>query len=307
MRCVIGVISSEGAAYQSMKDTWTKNASTFNESTSHDVIELYFIEAEQRSDTQLYTIDKMQDDVYLFRANCKETFKNILKKSIIFFKHMSQSDTMNAEGQFTFVMRSNLSTLIDFKKLFKSLHETDAALHKQEWEYFLGGSIIDKYCALRTYFSGTNLTFTIPVLKHIVKSYKEILDNEEDGDDIVLSAWVMGLHKTLLMRDYKRLDFCEDITFNSCDSFDESIFCFRYKTEDRTKDAELMAQHYSIMYKNMTLKEQFIHLYKQELFKFGGTVYVKNKAYVNTFTNIFYLDVYYYRDTTVVCPQLILI
>jgi len=308
MKCVIGVISSRGDGFESMKETWMKNVERFNASRQGNLVELYFIEGEQRNDTELYHVEELLPNIHLFRANCEETFKNILKKSILFFKHISEIDHKEEPKELTFAIRSNLSTLFDFEKLFKYLYEVNTALHIKEWEHFIGGSIIDKYCALQTFFSGTNLTFSMPAVKLLVQNYREIVKNTKDGDDIVMSAWLVNMcHKSLLMRDMRRLDFCKEVTFNSCDSFDNSLFCYRFKTDNRKEDAILMSNCSKLLYTGLSVKEQFVDLYQKGLFKLEGYVNVKNRGYENTFTKIFFLHVYFYRNTSVVYPEFILV
>jgi hypothetical protein len=305
MKCVIGVISSDGPGFEGMKDVWKKNVSTFNSAGSNDFVELYFLEGKQREDNKLYHIDKIEDNIYSFQANCQETFKNILKKSIIFLKHVADFD-VSVNGEFTFVMRSNLSTLFDFHKLFRYLHEVNNALLTKKWEYFLGGSMIDRYCSYRTYYSGTNITFSIPVIRLLIKHYKDMIGNSKDGDDIVLSAFSIDLClKNLLMRDMMRMDFCDEITFNSCEPFDSSIFCYRFKTDNREKDSSLMHAFYEKMYTVEDIKEIFFQLYKRELFQCDGQLHVKNPSYKNTFTKPFFLHTYVYRDLPVIYPEYI--
>lgn len=304
MKCVIGVISSEGDGFESMKETWMENVQRFNASSSVDRVVLYFIEGERRNDTNLYHVEELRSNIHLFKANCEETFRNILKKTIIFFKHISEIDYNEDAEEFTFAIRSNLSTLFDFEKLFNYIREVNTAMRIKKWEYFIGGSIIDKYCALQTYFSGTNITFSIPTVKLLVQNYREVLTNTTDGDDVVMSAWLVNLCvKSLLMRDMPRLDFCEEVTFNSCDSFDNSLFCYRFKTDNRKQDALLMSNCSKLLYTGLSVKEQFVDLYQKGLFKLPGYIQVKNRGYENTFTKIFFLHVYFYRNTSVVYPE----
>jgi hypothetical protein len=305
MRCLFGVISSEGEGYQKMKDVWINNVVAFNKKCHADVVELYFIEGKQRSDNNLYQINDVDANVYCFQANCEETFKNILRKSLIFLGHVSKYDIKNEKGEYTFTIRSNLSTLFNFEKLFEYLHEVNLALQMKGKENFLGGSFIDKYCAKRTYFSGTNLTFTLPVIKTILENYKQIMVyKDSEGDDVLLSSLALELCDNLLMRDMKRMDLCKEVIFNSCDAFDDTIFCYRFKTDSRSGDAESMAIYLKHLYSGLTVKEEFVQFLNDEPpYQFDTFVHIKNKGYINTFTRIFFLHKYTYRGIDVVYPE----
>jgi hypothetical protein len=304
MKCIVGVISSEGPGFQTMKEVWKKNVSTFNNCGSGDSVELYFLEGKQRNDNDLYHVEEIEENIYSFQANCKETFENILRKSIIFFKHVAEFDTLNEKGEFTFVMRSNLSTLFDFHKLFNYLYEVNSCLHTNKREHFIGGSIIDKYCSLQTYFSGTNITLSIPVIRVLIQYYKRMILDTIAGDDVVLSGYAIKLcFDKLVMRDIPRMDFCGEITFNSCGPFDNSVFCYRFKSSDRSQDSTLMNNFLENMNSIKDLKELFFYLYEKKLFNCNGFLNVKNPGYKNTFTKPFILHHYTYRDTQVIYPE----
>lgn len=242
MKCVIGVISSPGDAYSNMKNIWIENVSKFNSSQSLHTIYLYFLEGIQRTDTNLYSISNINNhnNINNFYCNCEEKFSNILKKSLIFFKYVSQNYNSIENNEYTFVIRSNLSTLFNFHKLFSEFYNINHILHIENNDKFLGGSFISKFFGIFTRFSGTNLTFTLSSINLLVQNYKEVMSFFK-ADDVCLSGWlVKNYFEKLIYKDFPRLDFCKQIVFNSTDLYDNNIFCFRFKTDDRSLDSVIM-------------------------------------------------------------------
>lgn len=309
MKCVFGVIYNKGEAYDTMRQVWIENVSNFNKTNTQDIVELYFIEGVQRSDTQLYSIDSVTDNIFSFKANCQETFVNILTKSIIFYKHVSNFAVKDTNDDFTFVIRSNLSTLFHLNNLFKYLKESNKALASEGLNNYLGGSIIDKYCQFKTFFSGTNLTMTIPSVRYIVKNYKDIIKyKDKEGDDVLLSTMLVNYYwKDLLLRDIMRLDFTPEIIFNSCKSFNKSVFCFRFKTDDRMFDADLMTNISKQIYKNEFSTEQTVYdlLGHDPPYFSDRNIYVRNEEYEKSFTKPFRMKAYMFRDVQVIYPEFI--
>ena len=248
MKCVIAVISSPGESYSIMKNLWIQNVSYFNTSQSVHSIYLYFLEGKQRTDTDLYSISNISNNINNFYCNCEEKFTNILKKSLIFFKYASQHYNSIENNNYTFFIRSNLSTLFNFHKLFYQLVQINQILHFENNDKFLGGSVISKFFGIFTRFSGTNLTFTLSCINLILENYKNVISFHK-ADDVSLSGWLLkNFFNELIYQDFPRLDFCKQIVFNSSNLNDNNVFCFRFKSEDRSFDSVLMKSLLNIIY-----------------------------------------------------------
>jgi hypothetical protein len=280
MKCIIGVISSPGDAYSVMKNIWIQNVSLFNSSQSSHSINLYFLEGIQRHDTQLFSISKIDNNINNFYCNCEEKFENILKKSIIFFKYLTNNYNTIENNEYTFFIRSNLSTLFHFPKLFAQLQNINQILHLENNDKFLGGSFISKFFGIFSRFSGTNLTYTLPCIKLIVENYKAVLTFFK-ADDVCLSGWlVKHFFEELIYLDFPRLDFCKKIVFNSTDLYDNNIFCFRFKSENRELDSLFMRTFLEQMYSPDFNISEFISSFTQ-LSSLEITTH--NKEYINIY------------------------
>lgn len=286
MKCVIGVISSPGSGYDDMKDIWFQNVNEFNKRSEKDKVYLFFLEGHERYDTTPYTIEQLSENhIYKFKANCEEKFENLLRKSLIFFQYVKEFYNEKIDNEYTFVIRSNLSTLFNLDRVFKLLKEINKEMLDENCDLFIGGSVIDFYYGLGTLYSGTNITMSLSLVKIVGSNVNKVMNTAKE-DDVALSRWsILNNRENLLSQDIMRVDFIEDfkkdnhILLNSITNIeDEKIFCYRFKTKNRENDSKLMKILLEKLYdKDFKLIEFIIEN------KGDRKVYVKNQKYANSY------------------------
>lgn len=242
MRCIIGVISSPGTGYDDMKNIWFENVNEFNKRSDKDKVYLFFLEGHHRHDRTQYAIEQISENhIYKFKANCEEKFENLLRKTLIFFQYVKEFHNEKTDDEYTFVIRSNLSTLFNLERVFKMFKEINNKMIESKSDLFIGGSIIDNYYELKTCYSGTNITMSLPIVKIVASNAKNVMETAKE-DDIALSRWTIENNRgNLLSQDIMRVDFIEEVLLNSINKIDdEKIFCYRFKTKNREDDSKLM-------------------------------------------------------------------
>ena len=122
-----------------------------------------------------------------------------------------------------------------------SLFTNDESITESKSDLFIGGSIIDNYYELKTCYSGTNITMSLPIVKIVASNAKNVMETAKE-DDIALSRWTIENNRgNLLSQDIMRVDFIEEVLLNSINKIDdEKIFCYRFKTKNREDDSKLM-------------------------------------------------------------------
>jgi len=242
MRCIIGVISSPGTGYDDMKNIWFENVNEFNKRSDKDKVYLFFLEGHKRHDRTQYAIEQISENhIYKFKANCEEKFENLLRKTLIFFQYVKEFHNEKIDDEYTFVIRSNLSTLFNLERVFKMFKEINNKMIESKSDLFIGASIIDNYYELKTCYSGTNITMSLPIVKIVASNAKNVMETAKE-DDIALSRWTIENNRgNLLSQDIMRVDFIEEVLLNSINKIDdEKIFCYRFKTKNREDDSKLM-------------------------------------------------------------------
>jgi hypothetical protein len=229
MKLVIGVISSRNLEYDSFKDIWIQNVIQYNRS-NRNKIDVYFLYCHRLDKS--YDILQIDKHIYDFFCNDDETFQNILKKTVVFFQYICQTE-------FDFLIRSNASTLFEFNKLFYWMHNKPNKL------FFAGTYNIYRRNDNILLLSGTNLTFSKDTVCLIASNMNVNMYNEEI-DDVAISLF---MSKYDVIRDnIKRLDFTDTIIYNRCKKYDPDIFCFRFKSSNRQEDISIMYNVLNILY-----------------------------------------------------------
>lgn len=233
-------MASDSPEYNEFKLEWIKNINYIK--TKSVIYDFYFIyggHKEKRVCYNTYT------DVYY---KITESIHNMLRKTLFFFEYITK--TVN----FDFLIRTNLSTLFDFEKMlswFSNINNLN----------FFGGSLIDGFDGRNTKISGTNMIFSKDIIDTIIL-YQDRFSYVYN-EDIELSMFVFINIKDCNHKSISRVDFLEsDICFQKCKTFDENIFCYRFKSDNRKNDVyyySLILQ-YSIFNKNL-LNTTFINDY----------------------------------------------
>ena len=272
MKCVVGVISSEGDGYNEMKNIWIENVKTFNKS-SNNKVDLYFIEAEEK-EKYIYSLENISDNIYIFKANCIENFENLIKKTLKFFDYVTKVYDDEYQNEKLFIIRTNLSTLFQFERLFDFLKDINKHMINLNKNSFFGGTIIKNYQQFS--YSGTNLTFTLPIIKLLVENYKDVIAINHI-DDIAINKYIHDNVKQVVSQNIKRIDFSDNhILVHSALLDFNNVFCYRFKTNDRIKDAEEMKKMLNNIYdKEFNILKMIID--KQVL------ATIQNEEYENTY------------------------
>lgn len=264
--CIFGVIASESEYYNEMKKIWMDNVCIFNKKNKNKRVIVYFLYGNrEKSEGNYYKIKKSNDDIYDLYGNCEESCETMIKKSIMFFEEVVRIyPEVQADGM-TYIIRSNLSTLFNFEKHYDELNKInkDIIEYKREFKrepYFFGGTFVDSFDISNILFSGTNLMFNILSLKLIIKDRDSLIEVKLN-DDVVISTFLVGnFASRLLLRDIKRLDIVEGMTrYKSCEIYDNSISCFRFKTSDRNRDVQIMKKLLDKMYLKDFKNEIFVN------------------------------------------------
>lgn len=291
MKCVIGVISNNTPYYECMREAWVQNVKLWSASTCRrDTLHVYFIEGTSGScegrDGKEHVATFGDNCVEKFVANVEEKFENILEKTLKFFEYISVAYDLH-ESEPVFVIRSNLSTVFQFERLFEYLETVHLYLQRENRTKVLAGSFICGFYKLQTIFSGTNLTFTLKTIQELLEN-KEHVKSVHSADDVALSRWLVQMHwPSLLFHMMKRLDFVEGKTiFISTRKFDDDVFCYRFKTQDRDADAALMMDIIRGIYTGSFRTKEFIDTRRSNL-----PVVTENEAHEDFFAKPFTMTV----------------
>lgn len=222
MKIVVGILASESLVYNKFKEIWISNINRIQDLD----IKFYFIYGNNdtlTTKTQMIEYKNYTDII----APCKESMKNMLRKTLVFYDIVASN-----HSDVSFVMRTNLSTLFDFGKM-------KSWLYRQPDKAFFAGSFIGGFAGRNTGISGTNTIMSRDILSHILRHQDRF--PYIDLEDIETSLFV-NWTTTHLTINVRRIDFIEDVLlFHKCsnDKIGE-IFCFRFKSDSRDRDLVLM-------------------------------------------------------------------
>ena len=281
--CFISVIASPGNPdYDSMKKIWIDNVSSFNDTSTLYSIQLYFLYANPSLISP--SLIKIHHNIFDFYANCEEVFKNLFRKTIIFFDYVLQNTSTFPPLQndkTSFFIRTNLSAVYQFQHLFSILLDIDNSLPKTL--PFLGGSFIQDFNGLNTCFSGMNIIHNYISLTHFVSNSEELLTYDYP-DDILLSLSLLHhFQDNIVLRNIPRLDFIETTRFFSCKKFTPNICCFRIKTPNRYKDTLIMKLLIDHIYKPSFDINSFVTYVLSNFDNVSNEVVSYNENYLDTF------------------------
>jgi hypothetical protein len=152
-----------------------------------------------------------------------ETFENIIHKGVDGLQVVINMCSPE------FIIRTNMSTLVDFEKVIKYVKK----LPKRD---FYGGPFIGQL-GIKPLISGTCILMSLDMAKYIVVNRDKI--DTSLNEDVGLSNLVDTTpHLTI---NIKRIDFIDNkVLFHKCTVGDDSVFLFRFKSNYRTYDSELM-------------------------------------------------------------------
>lgn len=232
MNVTIGVIASDDVTeYSQFKKVWVDNIRSTNASVMRHVSVVFIYGIHKNPECR--TITETRETHIDMYTPYLDTFDNIIRKTIYFLKHTKTH----------FIVRTNLSTLLNIALLYNTLLSYSNT-------HFFGGPIIDAYNGFNTWFSGTCMVMTLDIAKHIVRNQLKI--SYSLHEDVELSLFVMKTYPYKMTHIcIPRLDFIHrhNVLAHKCDISD-TIFCFRFKTDNRQNDVIRMRFVYNSIINN---------------------------------------------------------
>ena len=216
------ILSSENDEYNAFKKVWIENILSIKKNNDINY-EFYFVYGGCNSFKIVN--NGSYNDIF---TTAPETIHGMLDKTLQIFEHLYCHNTSG------YVMRTNLSTLFNFnglKKWFDNMPELN----------LFGGSYINGFSNKNTLISGVNMTISWDILGDIVKHKRHLKNNlQKLNEDIQISRFVFNTRNPLT-KCMGRIDFLEKrITFHKCFSKDLSVYCFRFKSNNRENDVVKM-------------------------------------------------------------------
>ncbi len=199
-------------------------------------------------DTIYYTFsDKIEEQYYhdtdkniLYIKGEESYIPGVLQKTIKAFQYVLY---LNLNKDYDYIVRTNISTIVNFDKLNKKLIENSfdygGLLYnciQIKYRDENCGIIDDRYKGLK-YASGTCIICSKKLLEHIIKN--DHLIDYSVMDDISIGDFVRKYEKIFKIKLYN-----EKFIFTTLDNFKninvQDYILFRNKTNDRNKDIEIM-------------------------------------------------------------------
>ena len=240
MKLIFGILASSNENYIEFKNVLIDHITHFKRSHLGDLIDFYFLYSEKMpeiSQEELYkrANPRIYYDFYAPFDESDSLMASFVRRTFSFLNYIANSP-------FDYFIRTNITSLFDFNKFI-------AWLTPLPREKFFTGTLVND-TSVSISFSGTNLTMTKDLTHFLIQNESELLrEAVEIGDDIAISHLITDkLYDSISLISMKRLDFVElthmdlgrIILYQKCELFDESIFCFRFKTLDRLFDIDLM-------------------------------------------------------------------
>lgn len=251
MKIIIGIIAHEENTEFNFKDNWIKNINL----NKNKNIDFYFLYSKTEKDESISI--KKKNKYYDFYSHKKEIWSrenSIIMKTLEFYKFI----TNFYRNQEFYCIRTNLSTLINFKELLKWLN----GMPKKN---FYGGPMIINTLKGSTLklISGTFILLTNDIVKKLSLINLELYFFKKIEDDELISYLIFDFLKLVPeIIHVPRLDFVilhekvieyldcsykekemfrksNIVLFNGCDK-SSNIFLYRFKTQNRKDDVILM-------------------------------------------------------------------
>lgn len=269
MKIIFGIVASDDEIYSEFKKIWINAIVKIKRSNLSDIIDFYFLYSDKHNTSKSVQFTDDKKEVYIdFYDNSeidnendeinKDAFvtKTILSRTIYFFNYIKHKYSLDIQENYNkcrddgfFIVRTNLSTMFDFKKVVDWFND------KPKTNFF-GGSINGFYNEFYTTFSGTNLVFSIDVMLHLLYNKHRIQIDKFFEDEAMSLRVLHDIHVNII--NIKRIDFIEmeevtikeinhvwpatpnSVTYHKANIGDNTIFCFRFKTFNRKNDINTM-------------------------------------------------------------------
>lgn len=250
MKVIVSIIASKNDIYNEFKKIWIKAIKEIKQSNLRNMFDFYFVYSSTDSSVENEYYTDFNDAKSIFDRTTDNSIitKSILLRSIALFKYINQKYDITHNSNGLYILRTNLSTFFDFKKLHNWL------LDKPKTN-FLSGSINGFYNFEHTTLSGTNMLFSIDIMLFLIDNYLQC-DLTFMLEDEAISQLIIK-HLSVFLINIKRIDFIEmekvvlidhiwpetphSIIYHKCKMGDTNIFCFRFKTFNRNDDIKKMS------------------------------------------------------------------
>lgn len=268
MKVIVAIIASKDPVYNQFKEIWIRCINHIKTTNlNYDFYFLYSDKITNESENNIsYSLDiyanytnyyyKYHDKSYETELMKAQT--EMLNKTIDFYEYIRKKLNLDDNDSYnhntlkdtTYVLRTNLSSLFDFVKMYNYL------LNKPKKNFF-AGTINGFYNNIYTTISGMNTILSLDIImystdyKYNIREYLKVLKYEDD----TMSNYIIR-HLNVYLINIKRLDFIEmeevvlpthvwpatpkSIIYQKCKINDQDIFSFRFKTFNRTNDIEVM-------------------------------------------------------------------
>jgi hypothetical protein len=264
MKIIISIIASDNLNYTEFKNVWIKHIMYIkNNHVLSKIFDFYFLYSDKNGKscqvsldnkllyTDFYDNNNIPNDYNEINRNITKSILTRTGSFYIYIRHLLKLDDNNEyvkhKNKGLYFIRTNLSTLFDFDKLYKWIE------NKPKISFF-SGSFNGFYNNLYTTISGTNMVFSLDVMIYISLNYKN-LDLSIYLEDEAISQLIIQNLKVFLI-NIKRLDFIEmeqvilkdytwpktpnSIIYHKTMIGDQNIFSYRFKTFDRVHDINVM-------------------------------------------------------------------
>lgn len=262
MKIIVGIVASDNANYLEFKKNWVQNiAYVKKDSRLKDLFDFYFLYSDVNGQSKEIKYTETGQCLYVDfyekknQSDFKDVTHSLFSRTMAFFEFMINKYQLMQEEQYLkwkteglFFVRTNLSTVFDFKLMSKWFED------KPKTNFF-GGSFNGFYNGLYTTISGTNLIFSLDVMMYLIHN-KEQVDMKIYLEDEAISQLLIHRLDVFLI-NVKRLDFIEmeevrippdhvwpatpnSIIYHKTKIGDEDVFTFRFKTFNRDNDIIVM-------------------------------------------------------------------
>lgn len=270
MKVIVAIIASKDPVYNKFKEIWVKCINYIKTTKVADNYDFYFLYSDKITDESENNI-KFSLDIYpnytnyyykyhekTYETELMKAQMEMLNKTIDFYEYIRKKLNLNDNNSYnhntltdtTYILRTNLSSLFDFVKMYNYL------LDKPKKNFF-AGTINGFYNNIYTTISGMNSILSLDIIMYSIdnadniREYLKVLKYEDD----TMSNYIIRNLNVFLI-NIKRLDFIEmeevvlpthiwpatpkSIIYQKCNIGDQDIFSFRFKTFNRTNDIEVM-------------------------------------------------------------------
>ena len=262
MKIIVGIVASENENYLEFKKAWVRNiAEVKKDPYLSQLFDFYFLYSDSKGVSKNIMYKENEQVLYVDYYDTKDTSEfpsvthSLFSRTISFFTYMINLYNLTEDNTYLkhkndglFFVRTNLSTVFDFKLLAKWFD------NKPKTNFF-GGSFNGFYNGLYTTISGTNLIFSLDTMMYLTFN-KDNVDMTTYLEDEAISQLIIH-NLDVFIINVKRLDFIEmeevrippdhvwpatpnSIVYHKTKIGDEDVFTFRFKTFNRDNDVIVM-------------------------------------------------------------------